>query len=140
MKEIYSRYLTYFENLNEDQVEKLRELAHPDLHFTDPFNDLNDIEQIIEVFSKMFRVLKEPRFRILDTAESDDGVYIRWEFTFQTRLLSGGPQHSFEGMSLLRERDGKIAEHRDFWDASTEVYRKMFLVGPIIGLIRRALA
>jgi hypothetical protein len=36
--------------------------------------------------------------------------------------------------------DGRIAYHRDYWDAANELYAKLPLIGPVMRWLRRKLA
>ena len=44
------------------------------------------------------------------------------------------------GATLLRfDADGRISEHRDYWDAAGELYAKLPLIGPLMRWLKHRL-
>lgn len=138
MQPILKTYLEYFESISPETVTRLREIAVSDLHFVDPFNDVRDLEQVIKIFMHMYKLLDQPRFKITDVVCEGNRMFVRWDFYFKTRLLSGGPEHHVDGVSLVRCNDsGKITEHIDFWDATSQVLMKIRVIGLPLRLLAR---
>ena len=137
MDPAFQSYLTYFETLTPQTVHELRSLASPELHFVDPFNDVRGVEAVISIFEEMFEKLREPRFRVLDTAVSELGLYAKWGFDFELPLFwVSKKRFSIQGMSFVRaDSQGRICEHIDYWDASSQLYMHL----PVVGLFIRAL-
>lgn len=141
MRAEFAKYLKYYETLSEASVEELRALAVPELHFVDPFNDERNVEHVIEIFRKMFRRLREPRFKILDAAESGDLLYARWLFEFKVPVIGFGKTWQVTGVSVLAlDERGLIKEHLDYWDSATQIYMKLPLVGLLIRGLRKVFA
>ena len=138
MDNAFQGYIEYFENISLDTVEKVRGIVTQDFHFVDPFNNVHGVEKVIEIFKDMFNHLRNPKFVVSDTVIDGDRMYIRWDFNFESNLLQGGPFHSIDGVSLIRKNnDGKIIEHIDFWDASTQLYCKIPILGWFTRLVRK---
>lgn len=141
MKDIFQAYLRYYEELAPDNVENLRNLASPALHFVDPFNDTREIEHVILIFKRMFKKLKDPEFQILDAVGEGDKLLVRWRMSFSSIFLHFGRAHTITGVSVITlGADNKIAEHIDYWDAASQLYLHLPLVGIFIRLLRKVFA
>lgn len=131
-------YIRYFETLSRQSLSDLRGLAAADMRFVDPFNDVVGVERVIRVLDAMYDDLDVPRFVVMDHAMSGQVCYMRWRFTARTR--KGGAAWQIDGMSEVRfDDEGRVSAHLDHWDASTQFYARLPLVGWLIGLVRRRL-
>jgi steroid Delta-isomerase len=134
---IHSSYLEYFEKLSPDNVHLLRELAVPQMHFSDPFNDVNSVEDVIGIFSDMFKKLKDPRFEIVNSIADGDRLFVLWNFRFKTPLLNWGRELTVAGTSFVEAgAEGKIVNHVDYWDASTQIYFYIPVFGSFLKIVR----
>jgi len=62
---------------------------------------------------------------------------LTWDFNFRT----GGRARLVRGVSHLRlASDGRIAWHRDYWDAAGELYETVPVLGAVMRFLRRRLA
>jgi steroid delta-isomerase len=126
-----------WEGLTPDNVASLRGLCAPDIRFVDPFNDLVGVERLEALLLHMFQTLENPRFKVEDRAMGREAGYLRWRFT---AVLRGRPI-ALEGMSEVHfDASGKVTLHRDHWDASTQVYGRIPVLGAAIRLVRRLLS
>jgi steroid delta-isomerase len=128
------RLCAWFESLSPASLGQLAEFYAPDARFKDPFNEVQGIAAITRVFAHMFESLHEPRFvvtaRVLDGAQ----CFLAWEFRFRFKRFDTVTEQVVRGGSHLRlAADGRIADHRDYWDAAEELYEKLPVVG---GLMR----
>ena len=135
MTDIIEDYLAVFRNISRGSLPRLHNLCTPDLQFRDPFNDVRGIEPVIHMFLRMFDVLDEPKFLILNHVASGAVCYVRWQFQFRRR---GQPaEYSIDGMSELRiAPDGRIAGHFDYWDSGMGIFAKI----PVLGFFIRQIA
>lgn len=86
----------------------------------------------------MFETLDGPRFRILDVLVQDRQAFISWDFEF--RLRGQAAQRRIHGSSHLRfGADGRVAYHRDYWDAGEQLYEQIPLLGGLLRLIKKRL-
>lgn len=133
-------YGRYFETLRPDNLERLRDLAAPDIRFVDPFNDLRGVDQVVRLLRRMFEDATEVSFRMLDRACQGERCFLRWEFLCRPRRLSKGRTWRIEGVSMLRiDRQGRVFEHIDYWDAGGQVYGRLPVIGTILRAIGRRL-
>jgi steroid Delta-isomerase len=123
--------------LTPDNVARLRELCAPDIRFLDPFNDLTGVGRLEALLLHMFQTLENPQFKVEDRAMGKAAGYLRWRFTAS---LWDRPI-VLEGMSEVRfDATGKVTLHHDHWDASTQVYGRIPILGAAIRLVRKRLS
>ena len=130
----------FYENLRPSDAERFTEFYTEEAYFKDPFNEVRGIEPIQRIFRHMFKQVDAPRFRISERIADPRGdVMLVWELWYYSRLLGG--EQVMRGVSHLRfAADGRICYHRDYWDASEELYAKVPLLGSLMRLLRRGLA
>jgi steroid Delta-isomerase len=132
-------YAAYFAELTPESLERLHEIAAPDMHFVDPFNDVVGLERVRDVFRHMFRTTTAPKFTVLDVAVGGQGAYLLWRFNFVPKGSSTPWQ--IDGMSAVRfGADGRAVEHIDYWDAGSQFYARLPLLGALIRWISRRMA
>ena len=126
-----------WEGLTPDTVARLRERCAPDIRFVDPFNDLTGIERLESLLFHMFQTLETPRFKVEDRAMGRHAGYLRWRFSATLR----GRPIALDGMSEVRfDGNGKVTLHHDHWDASTQIYGRIPILGAAIRLVRKLLS
>jgi steroid Delta-isomerase len=134
-------YRRYFEALSPQTLGGLRTLAAPDLHFRDPFNDVIGADKVIRSLELGYRHASDMRFEFLDEAWSGRTCYYRWRFFFRPKRFSGGRLWTIDGMSEVRfDERGLAVEHLDHWDAASQFYARLPLLGRLLELVRRRLA
>ena len=126
-----------FETLAEADVARLQEIYTPDAAFKDPFNEVRGIQAIERIFAHMFVALENPRFEIRDVVVQEAQCFLTWDFRFRLRRFDRGEQCIRGGSHLKLNADGRIAEHRDYWDAAEELYEKLPLLGSLMRWLKR---
>jgi hypothetical protein len=141
LREAARAYRRYFETLSQASLGDLRKLAAADMHFRDPFNDLVGPDKVIRSLELGYQHAEDMRFEFLDEAWSGRTCYYRWRFFFRPKRFSGGRAWTIDGMSEVRFDDGGlVAEHLDHWDAASQFYGKLPVLGRLIELVRRRVA
>jgi steroid delta-isomerase len=131
-------YIDLLEGLTASNVDTLRGRCRADVHFRDPFNDICGVDVFVEILIKMFADLREIEFSVTDRAYSSDGVFLRWDLAF--RSGAGSTRRRIEGMSVITFDDqGLVTEHVDYWDAASQVYEALPVIGVVLRAIRRRL-
>lgn len=129
---------TYFETLTPATLARLGDYYATDARFIDPFNNVSGRNAIGRVFADMFEKLQAPRFEVLGryrSTDPPDEAMLHWRLHFRSRLLGGAAV--IEGSTRLRfDTTGKVNQHRDYWDAASELYARL----PLIGWLPRWLA
>ncbi|MDJ0807006.1 MAG: nuclear transport factor 2 family protein [Gammaproteobacteria bacterium] len=117
--------VSWYESLSPETLERLTNYYHEDATFHDPFNHVKGHAAIIRIFEHMFENTTNPTFHVTHSDVGNDWSWLRWEFHFQL-----GRKHcTVEGAShLLFGPDGRVSQHRDYWDAAD-----LFAQAPLIG-------
>jgi len=119
-----------FERLTPADVEALGLHYTEDAWFKDPFNEVRGLAAIQPIFRHMFAALETPRFVVTSRIPGAGECFLAWEFHFGLR----GRALTIRGASHLRfAADGRVAWHRDYWDAAEELYEKL----PVLGVLMR---
>lgn len=129
--------VSFFETLMPQSLERFPEFYAADAWFKDPFNEVRGVGAIRHVFEHMFRQVENPRFVVTERLAEADRAMLVWEFHFSR---SGTPR-VIRGASHLRfDAEGRVARHRDYWDAAEELYMTLPLVGWLMRRLRQALS
>ncbi len=129
----------FYEELTPASLDRFPEFYAEHAGFKDPFNEVRGVAAIRAIFEHMFRQVAEPRFVVLERLVGDHGAVLIWEFHFRAGLRAKGRARLIRGASHLRfGPDGRIACHRDYWDAAEELYMKLPVLGAVMRGLRRA--
>jgi len=131
------RIVQRFEALQPADVETLGEIYTDDARFKDPFNEVQGVAAIRQIFRHMFVSLDGPRFVIRDVVVDGDQCFLSWDFLFRMRRFRQDEQCIRGGTHLRLAADGRIAEHRDYWDAAEELYEKLPAIGALMRWLKR---
>jgi hypothetical protein len=131
-----SRYSEFFESLDRQKLEQCDQLFNRQVHFKDPFNDVEGIKAVKQVFSHMFNVCEHCQFEVSDHCGSDLQGYLHWKFYY--RMKGSSRDQSIIGVSLVKFNHlGEVIEHIDFWDSAETIYEKLPLIGGTLSWIRK---
>jgi hypothetical protein len=132
--------VNFYETLTADRVRDFSFYYAQDAYFKDPFNEVNRLEDIREIFARMFRQVADPRFVISERAGDAGGLFLVWDMRFRMKSWKPRQLQVIRGASHLRlGDDGKVTYHRDYWDTGEELYAKLPLIGGAVRILRRAL-
>ncbi|MDG2244263.1 MAG: nuclear transport factor 2 family protein [Rhodospirillaceae bacterium] len=133
-------YVRFYETLSPDTVSELKSVAHEDVRFKDPFNDVFGLNAYTEVLGAMFRAAPDIKFEVLHCSYDGEVCFLRWNSRGTVKAL-GKDAWTVDGMSELRfAHDGRVISHIDFWDASAQFYERIPVIGSIIRFIQRRVA
>ncbi|MCB6183967.1 nuclear transport factor 2 family protein [Leeia sp. TBRC 13508] len=126
--------LAWYASLSPDTVGQVSHWYHPDARFRDPFNTVKGHAAIEAIFTHMFHTTVNPRFEISNQLASGQQAFVTWRFLFELK----GKAYQIEGGShLFFGEDGRVIDHRDYWDAAEELFEKLPIVGAPIRWLRR---
>ncbi len=130
--------IQFFEHLSLADCARMGTMYTEHAWFKDPFNEVQGCEKIAAIFTEMFAKMHEPRFRVLSAVEQGELAFITWDFTFRIKSYKPNIQQTIHGASqLCFAADGRIAKHRDYWDAADELYAKLPLVGALMRVLKK---
>jgi steroid delta-isomerase len=126
--------IRYFHDLTPESVARLAEFYTEDAFFKDPFNEVRGAKAIQRIFAHMFEQAAGAHFLVTEKLVDDNSAMLVWEFRY-------GKGQRIRGVSHLRfAADGRVAYHRDYWDAAEELYMKLPGLGMLMRWLRRRLA
>jgi ketosteroid isomerase-like protein len=138
MSTAVERIVLTFETLTPQSVAALDALYAPDARFKDPFNEVQGLVAIQRIFRDMFEQLEQPRFVITERIAQGTHCFLTWEFHFAFKRFRKGQSQCIRGGShLVLDADGRIAMHRDYWDAAEELYEKLPVIGALMRWLKR---
>jgi steroid Delta-isomerase len=133
-----ARVVEFFELLTPADVARIGEFYRGDARFKDPFNEVQGVPAIERVFAHMYVALTEPRFAVRDIVSDGDQCFLSWDFLFRFKRFSPTAEQCVRGGShIVFGADGRIALHRDYWDAAEELYEKLPAVGALMRWLKR---
>ena len=134
-------YARYFDELSAESKSELRRLAHPDIHFVDPFNDVRGIDKVCAVFDHMFETSEAPRFVTEPPLIAGEIAFIKWRFTCRIKNRFMTKPLTIDGITEVHfDELGRITAHLDYWDAARQLYEELPLLGSLLRIVRRRLA
>lgn len=123
----------FYEELTPASLERFQEFYTEDAFFKDPFNEVRGVDAIRRIFVHMFERVEAPRFVVTERLFDDNSAMLVWEFRY-------GKGQRIRGVSHLRcADDGRVAYHRDYWDAAEELYARLPVVGGLMRWLQRKL-
>jgi len=130
--------IAFFEQLKPADLSRMEAQYTEQAFFKDPFNEVKGVAGVKAIFAHMFESLDSPRFTVLDALVQQNQCFLSWDFHF--KLKGQSLPRRIHGSSHLRfAPDGRVAYHRDYWDAAEEFYEKLPLLGSLLRLIKRRL-
>jgi hypothetical protein len=126
------RVIDFFQSISVDSARTVSLIYTDDVWFKDPFNEVQGLEQVSHIFTHMFEQVDAPRFVVTHSVLQDDQAFLTWDFLFRMRRFSDEEQ-CIRGATHVRfASDGRVAYHRDYWDAAEELYEKLPVVGSLM--------
>ena len=131
------RIVAFFEGLSPADLPRMAAIYTDDAQFKDPFNQVAGVAAIQHIFEHMFVSLDGPRFVIRDAIVQGNQCFLSWDFIFRMRRFSREEQVVRGGSHLRLAADGRISEHRDYWDVAEELYEKLPVLGALMRWLKR---
>ena len=132
------RLVRFFEQLGPADLDRIGELYAPAACFKDPFNEVEGVAAIEQIFRHMFESLHEPRFVVTSRMLQGREAFLCWDFVFRFKSFRSQELQTIRGATQLRFDDqGRVELHRDYWDAAEELYEKLPVVGGLMRWLKR---
>lgn len=133
MAQALTRLVAFYETLTLESLAQLGAVYAPDASFTDPFNAVHGHAAILAIFERMFVQVDAPRFVVTSSIGQGNQAFLTWEFRFHLRRYRHDEQCIQGATQVFFDQQGRVASHRDYWDAAGELYEKL----PVIGILMR---
>ena len=135
-----ARVVAFYETLSPHSLARIGEVYAPDARFKDPFNEVQGLAAIENVFRHMYRQVHEPRFSVTSSMGEGAEAWLAWEFRFRFQGWRESEVQLVRGATHLRlAPDGRVTEHRDYWDTGEELFARLPLLGGLMRFLRRRL-
>ena len=130
--------------LSEVSEENIRghvaEVYAEDAFFNDTLKTLHGAKAIEAYLLETADSLKSSEVKFKDTARSGGNYYLRWEMTYESKVLNKGNDIRTIGMTHLRfNPEGKVIVHQDFWDSTRGIFEHVPVVKTGISLVKKRL-
>ena len=132
-----ARLKEFFETLTPTTLERLDQYYAPDARFKDPFNEVAGVPAIRAIFDGMYRQVDRPRFVVTRSFCQGDDAFLAWDFVFCFKGDANREQTIRGATHIQFSVDGRVALHRDYWDAAEELYEKLPVVGSLMRWLKR---
>lgn len=130
-------YARFYEQLDRATLPEIERLLAPDIRFKDPFNDVRGADDVVRLLAMMYDH-GTPRFEIVDRAVGERAGYLLWRYSSDPG--NGAPPWVIDGMSEIRfDARGKVVEHIDHWDAASQFYERLPVIGWLVRRVKRRL-
>ena len=141
MEQTVERLVQYFETLYPDRVAQMGQFYAQQVWFKDPFNEVQGLAQVQQIFSHMYLALHRPRFVVTERIVDGPQCFLTWDFEFYFKGRRNAVLQTIRGTSHLKfNAAGQVLYHRDYWDAAEELYEKLPLVGSLMRWLKRRIA
>ena len=128
-----ARLVTFFEQLQPQDLPRLAEIYAPDARFKDPFNEVQGLAEIERIFAHMFVALDTPHFIVHERVLQGQQAFLTWDFRFRFKRYDTARWQTVRGAThLVFNEQGQATLHRDYWDAAEELYEKLPVVGSLM--------
>lgn len=94
-------------------LSNLKALYATDVVFRDPIQEVRGLAAFVELNERLLRRMNSLSWTIRGTTGNEENGTIEWSMHGAPKF---GPKVAVDGMTRLRARDGKVIDHRDYWD------------------------
>ena len=134
-------FCAFFNKLDNTCTEKLYEVYTENIIFSDPLHHIEGREALERYFSTMYENVEQCSFTYHTRQLQGQQAFVTWTMSFVHPKLASGRRIKVEGCSsLLFAEDGRVSQHRDYFDAGALLYQHVPLLGAAIRWLQRRLA
>jgi ketosteroid isomerase-like protein len=100
-----------------------------DVVFIDPIQTVRGREEFLEMNKRLIRRAKSLRFDVHTLTGDDASLFATW--TMHLAMRGPAPTMTIDGVTHCTLRDGRITQHRDYWDLLGAAMNTIPLAGPV---------
>lgn len=130
------RFRDLFNRLDAGNLDQLPSVYAENIQFEDPFSSVSGLDQLTHYFAGAYANVIACRFDFGEPVVNGENVGITWVMYLRHKRIRRGQEIHVEGMSRLVIRNGKVARHRDYFDAGQLLYENLPVVGGLIRWVR----
>lgn len=134
-----SQFSLFFSSLTPDSVRGLlRGVYASDVYFNDTLKEIQGLDALEPYLLRSAEAVDSCTVNILDVASNKGEYYVRWAMHIRFKKFKRGETQTSIGMTHLRfNQDGKVSFHQDYWDASSNLFEKIPVLGAAIRMVKR---
>ena len=134
------RFKTGFNQLNRNNLSLLEEMYTPDVKFRDPVHTLDGLPALRDYYARLYDGVVSCHFDFeAEVIQGRQGMLV-WIMRFQHARFRRGEMLELRGVSHLRFLDdGRVNDHRDYFDMGEFIYERVPVLGRIIRAIKNRL-
>jgi len=137
VEDSFKKYAKFLENLTIEDVPNLSNFATEDIVFVDPFHRVKGLKNMTQIFTNLFKKVSNIAFKIDDYAVRGSVVYYQWTLT---GYLSGNPWRVVGITQLAFNKNNLITEQKEYWDAASQFYERIPIIGALLRYFRRRIS
>ncbi len=140
MSRSLDRFKKVFNELDKDHLDLLEQIYTPDVKFRDPVHTLNGLPALRDYYSRLYEGVISCQFTFeAEVIEGQQGMLV-WIMRFQHRRFRAGEKLELSGVSHLQFLDdGRVHDHRDYFDMGEFIYERVPVLGSVIRAIKNRL-
>lgn len=132
------KLVRFFESVSPHTLSDITRHYAPEATFKDPFNDVMGTSEMIAIFERMFKNVKEPRFIVHEQMAQGVQAFLTWDMTYRFPTDPADRVRCIRGASHLHfNHQGLVVMHRDYWDAAEELYEQLPVLGSFMRWLKR---
>jgi hypothetical protein len=141
-EEIIKSFKQLYNTLNRETVaiELLQQVYADDIQFEDCFHNIKGIEPLFEYFDNLYENVDFIGFYFENEWLKDDSCMLTWTMSYQHPKLNSGNVIAVKGASRLEFKQGKVINHRDYFDGGALLYEHIPLLNRVIFFLKKRLA
>ncbi|MFN2356691.1 MAG: nuclear transport factor 2 family protein [Desulfotignum sp.] len=134
------QFIKTFNRLDKNNLALLDQIYHHEIHFEDPAHTLDGIDSLKQYFSVLYENIQSIHFDFNTHLQSGSQAFMTWTMHYSHPRLAKGRPITVDGCScLFFAPDGRVIDHRDYFDLGAMVYEHIPVLGNIIQTIKKRL-
>src|SRR6056297_468949 len=135
------RFLDTYQRLNRNNLDLLGAIYSEDVRFSDPAHSLNGLPALCDYFAELYANVDTITFDFAEPHVSGDQVFVQWRMRLRHPRLNRGGEVEVPGISCLHfADDGRVDDHRDYFDLGVLLYEQLPLLGSLVRAVKRRFA
>lgn len=133
-------FVENYEGLSTNNLHLIQKIYHQDVIFQDPAHCLIGLDKLEDYFASLYTNLSNCSFSIDKVLLDGEEAAIYWTMDFCHSKLNRGKPVLVEGTSLIKGKEGKVIQHRDYVDLGAMLYEHIPVLGGIVKTVKKRLS
>jgi limonene-1,2-epoxide hydrolase len=122
---------------NPSALEGLATMYADNVHFRDPIQELDGIEAFLDMNTRLLKRMRSLTWQVHRALGDDRYAVLEWSMQATTKLHV---KLDVDGTTVVHAHDGKIIDHRDYWDLGEMMASPLPFGLRMLHAVRRPLA